>query len=123
MLSMSVQLQLVLCCTPSRRISHPVLLTLCSACVACSVAACAGHATLTLLLLEKMLSSGPARIVNIIRCVLPLRAALNQLGCKFRSCKHRTRRRLRAAVLILKVNLGCEKNERHVAKSTARASS
>jgi short-subunit dehydrogenase len=27
-----------------------------------------GHATLTLLLLEKMLSNGPGRIVNVIRC-------------------------------------------------------
>jgi hypothetical protein len=49
---------------------HVVLLTLCLVCVACCVAAGAGHATLTLLLLEKMLSNGPGRIVNVIRCVL-----------------------------------------------------
>jgi hypothetical protein len=33
-----------------------------------------GHAALTLLLLEKMLSNGPGRIVNVIRC-----AALRKL--------------------------------------------
>jgi hypothetical protein len=36
----------------------------------CCLLSChpSGHVTLTLLLLEKMLSNGPGRIVNVIRC-------------------------------------------------------